>query len=68
MKIMRLQVERTVRECKEPGSRHVNHAILILKGLFAQQKSAARHQQAVAVVEIRRDDDKAVLARLPAEA
>jgi hypothetical protein len=51
MKIMRLQLERTVRECKEPGSRHVNHAILILKRLFAQQKFAARHQQAVAVVE-----------------
>jgi hypothetical protein len=68
MKIKRLQVERTVRECKEPDSRHVNHAILILKRLFAQQKFAARHQQAVAVVEIRRDDDKAVRARLPVEA
>jgi putative SOS response-associated peptidase YedK len=28
---MRLQLERTVRECQEPGGLHVNHAILILK-------------------------------------
>ena len=54
---MRLQLERTVREGKEPGGLHVNHAILILEWPFDQQKFAARDQQAVAVVEIRCDDD-----------
>src|ERR1700733_13001947 len=57
VKIMRLQLERTVRECKEPGGLHVNHAILILEWPFDQQKFATRDQQAVAVVKIRRDDD-----------
>jgi hypothetical protein len=65
---MRLQFERTVSECKEPSRLYVNDAILILKRPFAQQNFAARDQQAVAVVEIRRDDDKEVRARLPAEA
>jgi hypothetical protein len=68
MKIMRVQLERTVSESKEPGRLHVNDAILILKRPFDQQNCAARDQQAVAVVEIRRDGDKAVRARLPAEA
>jgi hypothetical protein len=54
---MRLQLERTVRECQEPGGLHVNHAILILEWPFDQQKFAMRDQQAVAVVEIRCDDD-----------
>jgi len=54
---MRLQFERTVRECQEPGGLHVKQAILILKGPFDQQKFASRDQQAVVVVEIRRDDD-----------
>jgi len=68
MKIIRLQLERTVSESKELGSLHVNDSILILKRPFDQQNCAARDQQAVAVVEIRRDDDKAVRGRLPAEA
>jgi hypothetical protein len=46
----------------------MNDAILILKRPFDLQNFAARDQQAVAVVEIWRDDDKAVRARLPAEA
>jgi hypothetical protein len=65
---MRLQFEGTVSECKDPARLYVNDSILILEWPFGQQKFAARHQQAVAVVEIRRDDDKAVRARLPAEA
>jgi hypothetical protein len=45
MKIMRLQLKRAVRECQEPGGLHVNHAILILKWPFDQQKLATRDQQ-----------------------
>jgi hypothetical protein len=37
MKIMRLRLERTVSEGKEPGRLHVNDAILILKRLFDLQ-------------------------------
>ena len=58
---MRLQLERTVIECQDPGGLHVNDAILILKRPFDQQKFATRDQQAVAVVKIRRDDDIGVL-------
>ena len=65
---MRLKLERTVRECQEPGRLHANKAILILEWPFNRQKFAARDRQAVALVEIWRDDDKAVRARLPAEA
>jgi hypothetical protein len=68
MKIMRLQLERTVSESQEPGRFHANNAILIVGWPFDQQEWARRDQRAVAVVEIRRDDDKAVRVRLPAEA
>src|SRR5579859_5653630 len=57
MKVMRLQLERVVRERREPGGLHVNNSILILEWPFNQQEFATRDQQAVLVVEVRPDDN-----------